>query len=266
MGSLNVFDFAGASIYVEDGPPFPPGAPTWLQGFDACSFDESGDYLWCSRYRSVSEIEIQLRETRGWSIIDESVVPDPWHATGCSFYPSGRKDLLIALWLAAGEEGQQVYWLWEDDGKIALRKEPQLRNTIPPVFSPTGAVFWVVDDDARVSRFEYGPMTRTCSFHSPCDDTFDHTLACLDEQRAIAGTNNSRIFLVDAMRAEVEEVIVAGHEPQPLGRYYKELTEEEGLCTDISDLSRLGDTLVMATLSDELLCFETHSILDGSYV
>jgi hypothetical protein len=42
----------------------------------------------------------------------------------------------------------------------------------------------------------------------------------------------------------VNELTIEGHEPRPAEEYYPNLTGDRNLCTDIGEVSRLGDYLI----------------------
>jgi hypothetical protein len=64
---------------------------------------------------------------------------------------------VIAMWIAAGQDGQQTLWLTLNDGKITWQEEPQLRDMIPPAFNDSGSEFLVASDD-EIYRYSYPDM------------------------------------------------------------------------------------------------------------
>jgi hypothetical protein len=123
----------------------------------------------------------------------------------------------------------------------------ELTNCIPPAYSQDGAELLVVTEDNSISRYAYPSMKQ---LGSPCmsgdeDDPFAESLCYLDNQHALAGTGEQRIFLIDTATMRIEdEIAIEGHEPKPIWEYYPTLVKEHGFGTDISWFTRLGNVIV----------------------
>jgi hypothetical protein len=245
-GSLVVQDYAGNRFFDADPPQVDDDAPNWIKpGFEACLFDDSGELLWLAAPRNGEECEIQLLETAGWSLVARITVEDPFGGSSYSFHHTGRPGL-ISIWLAAGQDGQQVYWLNRDGKQFSCVSEPHLTNTIPPIFSPRGERLAVINEDNAVCQYEFPSMRCIGSplISGEEDNPFQVSVAFLSERQILAGTGNGRIFIVDARRTRIEdEVALEGHDPKPIGVYYLRLAHEPGLGTDISYFERLGDAI-----------------------
>ena len=245
-GLLVVQDYAGNRFFDADPPHVDDDAPNWIKpGFEACLFDDSGEFLWVAAPRSGDEGEIQLLETAGWSLVARITAEDPFGGSSYSFHHTGRPGL-VSIWLAAGQDGQQVYWLNRDGKQFSCVSEPHLTNTTPPIFSPRSERVAVINEDNAVCQYEFPSMRRIGSplISGEEDDPFNVSLAFLSERQILTGTGEGRIFAVDALRMEIEdEVSLEGHEPKPIGVYYPRLAHEPGLGTDISYFERLGDAI-----------------------
>ena len=192
--------------------------------------------------RQKREGEILLIETATWSLVARAVVEDPFGSSSWSFHDTGRPGL-VALWLAAGQDGQRVYWLRREGDGFSCTLEPRLIDTIPPIFSPGGEHFLVLDEVRNLCKYEWnsGEQVGLPLDLEEEDDTFAESLAYLNERQVLASTNEGRIFLVDTDRMEIEdEVALEGHEPRPIGEYYPMLAHETGWATDITGFARLG--------------------------
>jgi hypothetical protein len=276
-GSLIVQRLGGGPI-VEISPPLlHNGASNWIKpGFDDCFFETSGKFLWLVGPRSDHESELQLVETAHWSLVDKTMIKDPFRGSSCSFEDSGRPDLLW-VWTAAGGDGNQVFWLKRKVGGFSCTLEPQLTNTGPPAFSPGGKHILVVSENCAICKFRFPEMRQigTCLESEDEDDPYAESLAFLNERQGLARTNEGRLFLIDAGRMKSEgELALEGHEPGPKGKYYPNLKNEKGICTDISYFSRLGDVvffvyqrerakelLSMAGWKDSLLWLSVDSLV-----
>jgi hypothetical protein len=245
-GKLSLIGFDGSPVFEQAAPRPPEGSPSWLTGYTDCHFDASGTYLLCAANVS-GDVEIQLIETDSWRSVSRTTVEDPFGASLTSFHPTRRQDTW-ALWLGAGQDGQCVYWLTQDEGKLRATIEPRLENTTPPVFSPSGDEFLAVSEDgASLKRYRYPRIEEagTCGNPYGADDSFGTSVCYLDSTRALVSSFNSRMAIIDtvAMRV-VSELIIEGHEPRPAGECYPKLTGDQPLCTDISFIERVGDYLI----------------------
>jgi hypothetical protein len=244
-GSLLVLDHAGRRLFGIDPPPFDGDAPRWVErGFDDCLFDETGEFLWLGARLDVERCEILLIETAGWSVVARAALTDPFGGSSLSFHPT-RTPGLSSLWLAAGQDGQRFYWLKRSRGGITCAPEPRLENTTPPVFSPSGEQSLVLDDANAIRRYRFPDMR---PLGSPLesgddDDPFAESMAYLDDQRALIGSGEGRIFVADLNSTSIDEVVLEGHEPRPVGAYYPNLSHEGGSATDISHFVSLGEMI-----------------------
>jgi hypothetical protein len=252
-GALWVQDLAGHRLLEVTPPEVHANAPKWVKpGFEDCLFDESGEFLWLAALRSGEECEIQLMESAGWSIVATATAKDPFGGSSCSFQHTGRPGL-VSLWLAAGQDGQQVYWLNRSRNGFSCTFEPHLTNTIPPVFAPSGERLLVVNENYAICQYEFPGMRQVGLSLQSGDEAnpFAESLAYLNERQALASSNEGRIFVVDTLRMEIEgEVALEGHEPRPIGVHYPNLAHEGGIGTDISYFQGLGSIIVFVYRRD----------------
>lgn len=276
-GKLLVAKFDGSIVFGCEALPLRADTSSCVaRGFDECCFDETGGFLWVSAPLSEREIIIELRETKGYSVVHRAAAIDPFGGSSASFYSTGRHDVR-ALWLAAGQDGQQALWIMHAADGIRCVLDPNLKNTIPPSFSPSGRNFLVVSDDVRgqgLRKFSYDALEELASCASPGgeDDAFDTSLSYLDETRALVDAFSNRVFAVDASTMTVvKEIVIEGHEPRPTTHYYPGLADES-LCTNLSHFQRFGDMVVfvvkrnegwdLKAWKDRLICFPVNAILD----
>jgi hypothetical protein len=246
-GSLIVQNFAGDRV-AEIRPPqwHNDASERTKQGIDDCFFDDSGKFLWIVGPTSDEGIELQLIDANDWTTVQKAAVEDPFGASSCSLHSTGKPGL-VSLWIAAGQDGQQVHWLKRRGSKLSCELEDQLANTAPPVFSSDGSEFLVVNENNAICKYEFATMKRSgAALEAEDEDNpFAESLCYFDKRHALASTNEGRVFLVDTQRMKVvEEVEVEGHEPRPIGEYYPMLAKERGLGTDISWVTRLGNAVV----------------------
>jgi hypothetical protein len=185
-GFLVVQDLNGNSVAQVRPPEFFAGSSMPVeQGFANCHFDESGDFLWLAAPLSADKGELLLVETEGWSVVHRAVVKDPFGASYWSFYRTGRPGL-VSLWLAAGQDGQQVYWLNRNGKTISIEKAEGLTDCIPPIFSPDGSEF-LVATDYTICRYDFLKMKLIGSSlgSGDKDNPFVESLSYLDDRHAL---------------------------------------------------------------------------------
>lgn len=246
-GSLVVQTLVGEPVAELFCPELEAGSPSWVtQGYGDCFFDKSGEFLWLAATLSADECEIVLVETSNWSVVDKARIQDPFGGSYISFHETGRPGLL-ALWLAAGQDGQQVYWLERNGGSFSCKMEGLLENTTPPVFSPSRDEFIVLDEDYFIQEYAFPSMNRAGDALESDDEDipFAESIAYLTQRQVLVGTGEGRIFLIntDGPRLE-DEISLEGHEPRPIGEYYPALSHENGLATDITWFTKVGQAVI----------------------
>ncbi|MEG4802156.1 hypothetical protein QUB63_19845 [Microcoleus sp. ARI1-B5] len=204
-------------LVYEQQLPNPP-VKYWLDnnnGFQDCWFDADGVRFWCMKLIEGEEVEIQIRDTNSWQIQRQLLLQDPFGWSSFSFHPHPENQIL-ALWAAAGQDGQQVYWLYDDGIKIHAVEVACLADTSPPEFHPAGSEFLVLDDTEReLSRFSFPDcnLIGKCQWPWPdLDDGFDYSMCYLSDDRILISSNQGRMYLIDLDRMQIsQEVILIGH-------------------------------------------------------
>ena len=236
-----VLSIAGTVTFTNAGA-LREGSRLATPGFEDCRFDERGEYLWAVGSRNDREIEVQLIDTSDWSVAMNAVLEDRFLRASSATLSGTSRTGLISLWIAAGQDGQEVYWLKHNDRTFNCEHVKPLTNTTPPTFSVDGSEFLALNANDAICKYDFASMKQIGSLLELNDenDSFGFSLCYFNDGRAIAGTNNGRIYLIgtDQMKV-VEEVEVEGHEPRPIGVYYPALAGESGLATDISWFTRL---------------------------
>ncbi|MEG4807064.1 hypothetical protein QUA82_04450 [Microcoleus sp. F8-D3] len=222
-------------------------------GFQDCWFDADGLRFWCMKLIESDQVEIQIRDTNSWQIQRKFLLKDPFGGSTFSFQPHPENQIL-ALWAAAGQDGQQVYWLYDDGIKIHAVEVACLADTTPPVFHPAGSEFLVLDDSNReLSRFSFPDcnLLGQCQWPWPdSDDSFDYSMCYLSDDRLLINTNEGLMYLIDLNKMEMlDELILSGHEPRPSQELYPNLNEEEGLCSDLDCFYRFDSDRILSVHS-----------------
>lgn len=245
-GLLTVQKLDGEPVAEIASPRIGPGSSKWItQSFDDCCFDESGKFLWLVASLSDEKMEVQLRRTRDWSIVANTMIQTEGNADSGSFYDTGIPGL-ISLWLNTGQD-QQIYWLRQTDDQFSCERAVALTNTAPPAFSPDGSHLVTVHEDNVMRCHEFATMHEIGSgLDSGIEgDPFAESYCYFNGEYVLASTNDGRIFLIDTNEMKVEEeVAIEHHEPRPIGEYFPTLAHEPGFCTDLGWFAKLGEVIV----------------------
>ena len=222
--------------------------------FVACAYDPNPDepYVWSVVRKSPETVDIQPRDRENGTLLQHHELECPYSDSYCSLHPNSPHPGM-ALWLAAGQDGQQIYWLNRSQDGIMCREEPDLEDTTPPVFSPSGDEFLTLSAGS-LQRYTYPPGELLGSCSSPWEEAEFGSFCYLPDERVLAGTSEGCLFILDVPgegpmddtidETDLPEVIVEGHEPQPLSFYYPPLSDDSSLCTDITGFTRFGDVIL----------------------
>src|SRR5262249_14602304 len=133
-GLLLIQSIDGKKIAQVQPPPIKDDASrTLTSGFSDCYFDTGEDGLWLAAPLSNSECQLALVETDSWSVVHSAIVEDHFGQSSFSFHSTGKSGL-ISLWVAAGQDGQEVYLLKREGSGFTFNRVRELTNCIPPTF------------------------------------------------------------------------------------------------------------------------------------
>lgn len=249
---------AGNQLVFEEQLPNPPVKLSYLyneNGFQDCWFDADGLRFWCMKVIEFKEVEIQILDTNSWQIQRKLRLKDPIGGYSTfSFHPHPENQIL-ALWASCGQNGQQVYWLYDDGVKIHAVEVPCPYDTTPPEFHPAGGEFLVISNgDQQISRFSFPDcnLLGICEWPWPdSEDSFGYYMCYLSDDRILVNTDEGRMYLIDLDKMEIsDELILIGHEPRPCKELYPNLNDvEEGLCGDLKYFYRCDSDSILSVHS-----------------
>lgn len=245
-GNLFFADFQGNILSEEKPTNFESNLfETIDYKFIACYFDQYEEHFWCAILLTDYTVEIQLRQANGRSILDKIVVEDPFGDSHFTFHQTNKPNL-IALWIAAGQDGQEIHWLKNINGKIFYQKDLTFSETTPPAFSPSGNEFLILDESNSVSRYKY-PILKIGSCEWEDDDNndlFGYYMGYVNENLALVASNEGRILFLDLNEMKItNELIIENHEPLPTHHYFPSL-KESGICTDLNFFEKFENNFV----------------------
>jgi hypothetical protein len=203
-------------------------------GFESAIFSADDKVLWVVRHVEGDQIHLERRHRSNWQIEYYATVDEPAPPTSfsLSFHPEMQ---VLVLWGAAGQDGQWVYWVFDDKSKIQAFEAKQLYSTTPPDFHPAGGEFVVVNDLARLCRYSFPDCDQLETFEWPDMGEYDGIGCCtcyLSDSEVLVSTSSGRLFVVRLGPMRIaEEVQIRGHEPRPTRELYG--LNEDGLCADL---------------------------------
>ena len=212
--------------------------------FESCLFRHS--LLWTASRLSKTTASIEVRAIGNWRVLARVEVEDPFEDSALMLFPQGNSDQ-IALWVAAGQDGQCLYWARRDGSSIGIQQFPGLHDTTPPSFDGEGSRFLVVSGcDLKLYRYPSGPELRKVAWQLE-DDLPGECTAFIGPEHALIHSGNGRLFLVDLRTGQIaDEVTIRGHELKPIREHYPNLRQDIGVCSDLSTFARLPNGDIMS--------------------
>jgi len=224
-------------------------------GFQDCWFDADGVRFWCMKLIAAQEVEIQIRDTSSWQIQRQLLLKDPiGRGSSFSFHPHPENQILV-LWASCGQNGQQIYWLYDDGTEIHAVEVLCPDDTGPPEFHPAGSEFVVLHGCERtISRFSFPEcnLMGICEWPWPdSDDGFLYSMCYLSDDRLLINTNEGLMYLIDLNKMEISDrLILIGHEPRSSKELYPNRKDvKEGLCGDLEYFYRWDSDSIVSVHS-----------------
>jgi hypothetical protein len=183
--------------------------------YQDCRFSPSGQFLWVTQAFG-EKVVLEVHDTKSWQQLGRIEMPDPFGDSGLMLFPYPN-ETHIALWIAAGQDGQCLYWATcVGRHSIAARRLAVLDDTAPPAFDRSGKRFLVTATyDVRLYEFPNGPELGRVPWPLE-EDPPAEIIYFVDDDRAIVNSNEGRLFLIDVRQMKtVEEITIVGHEPRP---------------------------------------------------
>lgn len=236
-GTLQLRSLRGALLSEIEAPEILPGGSGAVRRrFEDCLISESGKSLLATAHIADDLIAVKHFDLQ---IVNNSVkashastveIEDPYIESSCTFNFAGRD--LFPLWLAAGQDGQQLCWFGIEGQQLKKLEMPPLQNTTPPVFSPSKELFAVVDDDNNICLWSLSAAEQI-GFCEPADenDPFEVYLCFIDETHLLASSSEGRSFIIDTNSMSVREI-------------------DDSRCTDFSFFRPLGNSVVFVHRRD----------------
>lgn len=212
--------------------------------FESAFFDDAGR-LWTASASGTDTIRIQVFKDLQLAV--ETSVADPFGGSAVSF-PNYPRGFPIPLWVAAGQDGQTIYWLKAGDRELEADRMDQLNECGPPTVSNWADEFLIFTDTNILRRYSL----HDCELLSEAellstseeDHGFGLDIVCISAEEALVCFEPGRIYLVDLISMSIQhEVVLEGHEPRPTRELYPSLNDDE-LCSDVSSVFSINGQIV----------------------
>jgi hypothetical protein len=200
--------------------------------FESCLF--TGSLLWTVSRHDSETANLEVRETNDGAIRARLEIDDPFENSALMLFRVPEPDG-VALWVAAGQDGQCLYWAHFTGFSIRAKRFPGLDDTTTAAFDPHKRLFLVVSrGDLHLYEYPLGPEVGRVPWPFD-DDPAGAYLSFVGDKSGLVQTGEGRLFVIDLRKMEIaKEIAIQGHEPRPIQELYPELANESRLCSDLS--------------------------------
>ena len=184
--------------------------------------------LWSAARWDEDSIAVEVREPDTWKVLAREELTDPFGDSFFYILPHPRRGR-VAIWAAAGQDGQCLFWAHRDGARISIDRFPGLDNTTWPSFTASGDRFLAIAGSCELRLYDFpsGPLRATMPWPG-----YDHMrnqmgdfVFFVDDGRALVTSLDERLYLVN-----VEKMELAGEVSVPADlRYFAPLPGGEFL-------------------------------------
>ena len=206
--------------------------------FESCLF--RGSLLWTAARTGMDSAMVDVRELNEGKVLARVEVEDPFGESSLMLF-RGPNENTVALWVAAGQDGQCLYWMEHAGSITTATRCPNLEETTLPAFDRDGRRFLVVSEN-DLCLHDYPGGARLGKLEWTFDDDFpSEMISFVGEDHALMHSGNGHLFLVDLHAMKIaEEITIEGHELRPIRELYPTLSDAD-LCSDLSTFAALPD-------------------------
>jgi hypothetical protein len=219
--------------------------------FESSGFGPTGLLWTCARLYSET-VTLEIWDPQTWTKVARTKITDPYGDAHFHLL-SHPNDNCMVIWVAAGQDGQSLFWARHDDHTIVVDRFPELDYTTWPSFSPTGKEFLVISG-GELHRYKYprGPMDARMQWPSEDEeDQMGDFVSYVDADYALLQSLNERLYLVDLETMTIEdEIRLHGHEPRPVSELYPNIRGDRRLSSDLSFFLRFPNDQFLSVHSE----------------
>lgn len=208
-------------------------------------FDARG-VIWLARRNSDSQFVIELYDgstLQGPTCRVE--LEDPFGDAALMFH-TGPAAGSVPLWVAAGQDGQAVYWLDHSSDELTADLLDDFEGCLPPALSPDdGDHFLLLTDSQELRLYDRDELAVVRKVPLPFDGSPVDDLIYLSPTSAALTYSDGLMCVIDLEAMTLTEVVLAGHEPRPISALYPMLSEP-GFCSDVARLLRPSPSTIVS--------------------
>ena len=221
-------------------------------GLFACLIcSRGGNYIWAVEKLSKDRLCISLFDSISGILLNSYEIDDMLYDSSLRMSDIPDSDNVI-LELAAGQDGICVFECKYTD-KIELTELFPHNSYITPAWSPDKTGIITLENDSQTyAHFSY-PEYKLLAEQSDSDPEDEdsmpgYNMIYLKNGLAIVQNMNYRHFLFDPVRLKrLDEVAFSGYEPVPANQIYKNLKDDNTLCSGIVYFDRIGKLFIAKT-------------------
>jgi hypothetical protein len=208
---------------------------------ESCHFCATGA-LWSASRWDEDSIALEIREPETWQVVARTELTDPFGDSCFKILPHPDREQ-VAIWAAAGQDGQCLFWARRDGSAITVDRFGDLDATTMPSFNRAGDRFLAAADynELRQYGLPQGPLLGKMQWpFDDMDNQIGDMVVFVDPTRALLPSTADRLYLVDLTKMAIaDEISIHGHEPKRTSEIYPRLRESSGLCSDLAHLALL---------------------------
>lgn len=202
----------------------------WPGRFEACLFRDA-DSMWVVERQDDHTLMVEVRSFPSGNTIAHTRLEDIFCDSDVWLQASQGIEG-VAIWLAAGQHGQHLFWANENRGTFEI-EDTDIHNSGMPSFHANRNEFLVVgNEDLRKYSFPDFVELDALTWPTESGDTIGYYAHYLSNQYAAWSSMEGRLFLVDLAEMQFcEEIDIIRHEPHWLPELY--LRNEQRIGSDL---------------------------------
>ncbi len=219
--------------------------------FICLAYTKDGSYIWAVEKLSKDYMNISVFDSDNGCLLDSHKIKDTLYDSNPRISDIPDSDNII-LELAAGQDGICLFECRYTD-KIELTELFPHNSYITPAWSPDGTKIITLENDAQIYAHFSCPQYKLLGEQEDIDfDNEDlmpgYNMIYLKNGLVIVQNMNYRHFLFDPVKLKrIGEIAFCGYEPVPANQIYKNLKDDNTLCSRIVYFDRIGNILTAQT-------------------
>jgi len=155
---------------------------------------------------------VQIFEPKQWKSVARLEFEDPYGGSFVHLFPH-TDDGSVVIWIAAGQDGQAIFWARHRKGKIDVEMFPELSDTAPRALNPWLEEFLVVSEgELQLYDYPRGPLKGRLVWPEEEEYGLAECVVYVDEDRAVVSSLDDRLFLIDVDKMRIIDPVTIATE------------------------------------------------------